>query len=1045
MRENNIKTVLVQAFTSVHIQGLVVDIVHLLRMVGTKMCSTKDFFILISFCSIFLYGSTMVGSMSLTKSQGNRWPENKPSLIHLKDENGSEKPAPGSEVNLAENILNYNPPLAKNRLHLTRDHIIVKRNASDIPLPTFKIPANFTLPPPPTFKIPASFTLPPPPTFKIPDSFTLPPHIIIPVPEVYPVCETEKSCLGRCTHNRTEWKTDANLACSCDPDCYEVFNDCCADYVKDCGAQKPQNVSTKQYKWSCEPLGILDNEYCTVADGIWMVTQCSHDWPNDTMRTNCENPLQKLTSSSPDHTRYLPVVSQQNITFRNLYCALCNGVNDFCEPWPLNIETTVIPPENYNLTQKIQFLLDNGATILDKGPKASQPRRYCLNEQYDDSCPSNKPSPLCKNGPIAIVWAGRNLKNLNCAFCNDLYDALCFPIFRGKQCEFFTPKSFSLVLDYQRNNDNAKSELSIARQTCFNQDMVYDDILQVCRVDWLDPPDQNGQARFYVVAWLVPQLPATINGDFSADDIRRSLVGYLNVLDNQIFDVNISSILKPIQRFQIVAEVKFFLVSSTIVLTPQQSLELLSTQKNSEAASTRSTLLNFIYFKDPFVLNIKNSNYTTVKTTSRPITCSGRKLFIAEEYTLLDGGRVYINSTNTTYEKSQYFRENIQQLNASSLGDNITVCEEYVPARCKAVLVILAPKQFTTLRNLSIFHNETSSQYDYGQYDIFDNGSVAVCVPYKQIPGIFTTIRDDKVLGWITVIGFFLSILSLIFLLVTYILFPKLQTLPGKNLMNLAVALLLFELSWVLSSFDDLRKNTSFCKASAILSHYSLLAYFVSMVVIAFHTCKVFARQMVAPKPSKSHERKLFILYSMFVWFVPAIFVIISIILDEKQIVNVGYGDDELCYLGGEIGYLYFMTIPIAPLLLFNVVTFIVTVIYLRKHGQNTAARQASGARQSNLSIYTKLSTLMGFSWLFAFLSYVYDAEPVFWYFFVILTSLQGVFVTFAFVVNKKTLKLYQKSKDDSKRSATSSRPQTTATTCRIHTVMPHNYQDTKL
>lgn len=373
MRENNIKTVLVQAFTSVHIQGLVVDIVHLLRMVGTKMCSTKDFFILISFCSIFLYGSTMVGSMSLTKSQGNRWPENKPSLIHLKDENGSEKPAPGSEVNLAENILNYNPPLAKNRLHLTRDHIIVKRNASDIPLPTFKIPA--------------SFTLPPPPTFKIPDSFTLPPHIIIPVPEVYPVCETEKSCLGRCTHNRTEWKTDANLACSCDPDCYEVFNDCCADYVKDCGAQKPQNVSTKQYKWSCEPLGILDNEYCTVADGIWMVTQCSHDWPNDTIRTNCENPLQKLTSSSPDHTRYLPVVSQQNITFRNLYCALCNGVNDFCEPWPLNIETTVIPPENYNLTQKIQFLLDNGATILDKGPKASQPRRYCLNEQYDDSFP----------------------------------------------------------------------------------------------------------------------------------------------------------------------------------------------------------------------------------------------------------------------------------------------------------------------------------------------------------------------------------------------------------------------------------------------------------------------------------------------------------------------------------------------------------------------------------------------------------------------------------------------------------------------------------
>ena len=85
-----------------------------------------------------------------------------------------------------------------------------------------------------------------------------------------------------------------------------------------------------------------------------------------------------------------------------------------------------------------------------------------------------------------------------------------------------------------------------------------------------------------------------------------------------------------------------------------------------------------------------------------------------------------------------------------------------------------------------------------------------------------------------------------------------------------------------------------------------------------------------------------------------------------------------------------------------NIIAFVVTAVYLRKHSQNKAAKQASSNRRSNLSIYAKLSTLMGFTWLFGLLALV------FWYFFVILTSLQGVFVAMAFIVNAKTFGLYK-------------------------------------
>jgi hypothetical protein len=314
--------------------------------------------------------------------------------------------------------------------------------------------------------------------------------------------------------------------------------------------------------------------------------------------------------------------------------------------------------------------------------------------------------------------------------------------------------------------------------------------------------------------------------------------------------------------------------------------------------------------------------------------------------------------------------------------------------------------------NLSVYVNKTSSLYNYGEYEILSNQSIAICQEFKVRVIHETrspqTIRDNEALGYITFISFLLSILFLIFLLVTYIFFPQLQTLPGKNLMNFAASLLLFEIFWLPSNFTEVRSDKPTCTAMAIMEHYFLMASFVSMSVIAFHTCKVFARSLPAPKMSKGHERKLFGTYLALVWLLPGIFVAICVVLDNQDVVKLGYGESEICWLTENNAYVYLVTIPIAVLLLFNIIAFVIAAVYLRKHSQNTAAKQASGNRRSNLSIYAKLSTLMGFTWLFGLLALVVTSTTVFWYFFVILTSLQGVFVAMAFVVNAKTFGLYK-------------------------------------
>ena len=852
-----------------------------------------------------------------------------------------------------------------------------------------------------------------------------------------PTCSSENSCKGRCS-NHTQWRTEIKLRCSCDPDCYEVFNDCCADYTKYCRAQKPKETLTKKYNYTCEGIGHYDALYCTVGNGLWMVTGCRPEWPNDTLRAKCEAPVNELSYSTPDLNGYLPVLGQDNTTFRNIYCARCNGVEKF-EPWPLNLQSTVIPPENYNITEKIRFLSIHGAQFPPLGgpwrPGANQGRRYCFTEVID-YCPIGEKDPSCNNGDIALVSYGNvHYKNKNCATCQGLEKEMltCFTGKTPQMCPEFFPQSFSLVLDNRQTESEIQTQVLIDDGKCGRTGMIFDDILQVCRINWLSPPEQSRQARFYVYAWLAPP-PNSQNTSFTPGEFQESQSKYLNISRDQLSDINLTTIFQPKKKLPL-----FYVVSSNVVLSARQSLELSSSNLNGDIPTSETKIFNYIYFSKVFSLEMRGLMYSVVKTTSRPLACVDKTTYTPEEYTLLEQGRIFIPTINKTYERFEYYRESIEQLETKR--SNTTVCQSHVLAKCNGSIVLYERDQYMVFANLSIYVSETSSFYHYGEYEILANTSVTVCqtsTVHRVITKARRTIRENEALGYITFIFFLLSILFLIFLLVTYILFSQLRTLPGKNLMNFAASLLLFHIFWLPPSFSEVRSDKPSCKAMAVLEHYFLMASFVSMSVIAFHTCKVFARSLPAPKMSEGHERKLFCMYLASVWILPGVFVAICVVLDDQDVVKLGYGESEICWLTENNAYTYFVTIPIAVMLLFNIIAFVVTAVYLRKHSQNTAAKQASGNRRSNLSIYVKLSTLMGFTWLFGLLALVVTSTTVFWYFFVIFTSLQGAFVAVAFVVNAKTFNLYRQGYQ--KYDSSSRTPVTTR-----RNISTNIHQDTKL
>ena len=496
-----------------------------------------------------------------------------------------------------------------------------------------------------------------------------------------PTCSSENSCKGRCT-NYTQLQTETTIRCSCDPDCYEVFNDCCSDYTKYCGAQKPRETLTKKYNYTCESVGNYvrrdhsdSTAYCRVEDGLWMVSRCGSEWPNDTVRTKCE-----LVPVN-DTNGYLPVVGYDNTTFRNRYCAICNGVERF-EPWPLDS----------------QYFAKRFPR-----PGKNQNRRYCLNKVID-LCPRGNKFEPCADGDVALVSHGKfHFKNAHCATCFGLPSGTF-------SCFTWEPNFCLLFPKTQIDHDYEVKMLKVISLSNVMKPVVYEEVVEPDEpilwtindkrydINWY-PAGQDHPSRFYVNTWLKPPRDFQ-KKTFTAAEFKNSLAKFLNISRFQLFNI---SMLKPTERL--------YIVSLILALTPQQSLELKFVHRNNQTHYIGKELFNYIYFSDPFTLQIKDFLHTVTKTTSRPLVGVEELTYRPGEYVLKEGKRVLIPSTNECFQSFEYV----------SKEGNITIFKRYVLTKCRGSVVLYTTEDYTKMANLSIYVKKTSSLYDYGEYDILPN------------------------------------------------------------------------------------------------------------------------------------------------------------------------------------------------------------------------------------------------------------------------------------------------------------------------------------
>lgn len=284
--------------------------------------------------------------------------------------------------------------------------------------------------------------------------------------------------------------------------------------------------------------------------------------------------------------------------------------------------------------------------------------------------------------------------------------------------------------------------------------------------------------------------------------------------------------------------------------------------------------------------------------------------------------------------------------------------------------------------------------------------------------------QERKILGNVSFACSVLSLVALLLTFVTYSILPKLRTLPGKNTMALVFHLFLAQLTFLVG--NSVADSIVVCQIMGILTHYFWLATFSWMAVCAYHMYTVFT-DLLASRHHSITERTSLVRFSLGANLssLAVVLACLAYHLITSTGTETGYGGAN-CFILNPIVQGVSFAAPICIVLLCNVFFFIRTVLSIRNIPNMKNSTHNSNRR--HVSIYFRLSVLMGFTWIFAFVQEI-KGSIYLEYLFVIFTGCQGLFIFVAFCLNRRTCNLLrEKFSSSSSKHNSSSTPKTDST-----------------
>ena len=242
-----------------------------------------------------------------------------------------------------------------------------------------------------------------------------------------------------------------------------------------------------------------------------------------------------------------------------------------------------------------------------------------------------------------------------------------------------------------------------------------------------------------------------------------------------------------------------------------------------------------------------------------------------------------------------------------------------------------------------------------------------------------------------------LSIIASIALLITYSLFRKLRTLPGKVIMNLAAAFLAGDVS-VLILIVQLSEAWYL-----ILLGYFFYARFMWMALAGFEICRNVYSGIRLTSDSTGKKNKFLVAYIFIGWGVPILPTIIT------AVVHYASSDPEIQSVFGIAGYVTYF-VPIGLTVLFNAgaVIFLSIVLHKAAVRQKQVKEIVPKKRSTNYGrVFLIILTALGITWISVFVAFSSTQNVILVAIIMVINASQPIFVSVAFIGTKKVIMEY--------------------------------------
>ncbi|XP_063956122.1 uncharacterized protein LOC129276704 isoform X2 [Lytechinus pictus] len=839
--------------------------------------------------------------------------------------------------------------------------------------------------------------------------------------------------------------------CSCDDSC-EHFEDCCWDYQSFCQNKDTEAEGMEGFGFGFG-FGHLNMETIEVPDSVrpgmfscfeantasyWFVSRCPSNWNSSDIQARCED----TASFTDDLLTIVPVSLEKRATFRNVYCAICHGFQPAnLTSWPVlfNCSDDTVPPSD---TNEMLDRIRRGVCNYTFDNKHKYPRtpayRECFNEVK--SCPEDFADDgiadacvgLGLRAPLTLPKTMPYFFNEYCLKCNlpDLrYSEFtsCFEFIDG---DTRPPTGFpiTLLVDFKGNDGiNFKVDESFVQQETVEceEGAVFDILSGICR----SLSCRNGLSLFDgECTWAVGCNGNRIGIEFGGfNNSTRECVSFqehqglmkclTEFLGLSMDDISLVHVYPDVNQCitedvnpKITVEVQVDMSYSTLV-------EIINTSSRGHLCG--ASILEFrLFCSDDDILcqfgwmDVKYGQDVSLITLNKKTHLTFRGHHAAQKYKSFEVRRMaqlqrsHVNAMVSIREVVQF------------CVDRIKNATDPVSVTLSCPIITMNASEFRQLHieNKTILvHLVSGMQFNESEFVLSKTGNIQVCSFSSDNSGVINITSSVEFLQYsdsqsiLSTVCVTVSLLSLVVTLSTHIMFPSLRKLTNNKLMMfLCVFLFLAQLLTVVGSYAY--PFPILCKVVSATTHFCWLAVFATTNALAFDLHHTFGYNRSFNFAQTSF--KSLIRYLVYIPGVSFCVVVPCICIDaitNSEVLDYSYGG--LCWVGDDFMRFMAFGIPMAILLAINVILFFHTALGIWKGHQNAKKvgrknmRPSVQERFDLLKIYIKVSTLMGFTWITAFIIPLSGITAL-WYIFIVFNGLQGAYIFLAFTVNKRVWSL---------------------------------------